>query len=221
MEQHLPVQLAVVHLTRTNMGILTNKFMQDIQYFNSAKCSRLQHKTTTIANHETVFGAAQALEDQGEEIEAAQASAVASAAASEDLHASLEGQLRSSHADVSRLQSELKRLKAATETASPVGRDAFQSNLQAKYESQLQASKADAMRLQAEVDHLKAEMSTSAAAAGMGVDSPVSRDGSQEASVSGRSAAESASFSIGTAQGQTHCGLYSLGVLLACCQALG
>jgi len=59
----------------------------------------------------------QVLEDQGEEIEAAQTAAVASAAASEDLHASLEGQLRASHADVGRLQSEVKRLKAAAETA--------------------------------------------------------------------------------------------------------
>lgn len=128
----------------------------------------------------------QALEDQGEDMEAASVAAVASAAASEDLHASLETQLRGARADIGRLQSELKRLKAAAETAptsiavatSPVGRDLPSAEEQQQLQNQLHASEAQCKKLQAEVTQLRA--STAA-------ESPVSRDGSQTASVSGRS----------------------------------
>ena len=154
----------------------------------------------------------QVLEDQGEEIEAAQTAAVASAAASEDLHASLEGQLRASHADVGRLQSEVKRLKSAAETAaaaaaissSPAGRESFQSDAQAQLENQLQASQANVRQLQAEVKSLKGEVSASATIAAAGVDSPVSRDGSQTASVSGRSSGSRALLPNGKTQGAQH-----------------
>lgn len=150
----------------------------------------------------------QVLEDQGEEIEAAQTAAVASAAASEDLHASLEGQLRASHADVGRLQSEVKRLKSAAETAaaaaaipaSPAGTESFQSDAQAK----LQASQANVRQLQAEVTSLKGQVSASAAVAATGVDSPVSRDGSQTASVSGRYSGSRAFLPNGKTQGAQH-----------------
>ncbi len=152
----------------------------------------------------------QVLEDQGEEIEAAQTAALASAAASEDLHASLEGQLRASHADVGRLQSEVKRLKSAADTAaaaipaSPAGTESFQSDAQAKLESQLQASQANVRQLQAEVKSLKGEVSASAAVAATGVDSPVNRDGSQLASVSGRSSGSRALLPNGKTQGAQH-----------------
>ncbi len=151
----------------------------------------------------------QVLEDQGEEIEAAQAAAVASAAASEDLHASLESQLRASHADVGRLQSEVKRLKSAAETAaaisaSPAGTEGFQSDAQARLESQLQASQASVRQLQAEVKSSRGKESASAAVAGTGVDSPVSRDGSQTASVSGRSSGSRAFLPNGKPQGTQH-----------------
>jgi len=166
----------------------------------------------------------QALEDQGEEIEAAQASAVASAAASEDLHASLEGHLRASHADVGRLQSEVKRLKAVAEAAaasavaaaSPVGREAFQPGAQIRLEGQLQTSQADVKRLQAEVAHLRSEVSAAGSAASTGMDSPVSRDGSQSASVSGRSAATRPALPKGLLQGAIHSLLHdALKILLA------
>ena len=122
-------------------------------------------------------------------MEAASAAAVASAAASEDLHASLETQLRGARADIGRLQSELKRLKAAAETAtasiavasSPLGRDLPSAEAHQQLQIQLDASEAQCKRLQAEVTQLRA--STAAE-----VESPVSRDGSQTASVSGRSA---------------------------------
>ena len=148
----------------------------------------------------------QVLEDQGEEIEAAQTAALASAAASEDLHASLEGQLRASHADVGRLQSEVKRLKSAAETAAaaaavPAGTESVQSDAQAKLESQVQASQANVRQLQAEVKSLRGEVSPSAALAATGVDSPVSRDGSQTASVSGRSSGSRALLPNGKTEG--------------------
>ncbi|KAL0017763.1 hypothetical protein WJX77_011853, partial [Trebouxia sp. C0004] len=147
----------------------------------------------------------QVLEDQGEEIEAAQTAAVSSAAASEDLHASLEGQLRASHADVGRLQSEVKRLKSAAESAaaaipaSPPGTSEFLQS--AKLESQLQESQASVKQLQAEVKSLKGEVSASIAVAATGVDSPVSRDGSQTASVSGRYSGSRALLPNGNTQG--------------------
>ena len=146
----------------------------------------------------------QVLEDQGEEIEAAQTAAVASAAASEDLHASLEGQLRASHADVGRLQSEVRRLKDAAQSAaaaaavavSPVGRKAFHSDGEANLEGQLQMSQADVKRLQAEIAALRHGVSAD-------VESPDSRDG-DAASVSGRSAISRATLPNGNSQGTQH-----------------
>lgn len=108
----------------------------------------------------------QALEEQGEEMEAAQASAVASAAASEDLHASLEAQLRAWQADCGRLQSETARLKSAAASAaasgpqsprvSPTYSSSQQAKLQASLEQQLQRSQTEAAALQEEVASLKA-----------------------------------------------------------------
>jgi len=112
---------------------------------------------------------------------------------------------------VGRLQSEVKRLKAAAETAAaaaisapPAGTERLQSDAQAKLESQLQASQANVRHLQAEVKSLKGVVSASAAVAGTGVDSPVSRDGSHTASVSGRSNGSRALLPNGKTQGAQH-----------------
>lgn len=121
-------------------------------------------------------------------MEAAQASAVASAAASEDLHASLEAQLRSSQADIGRLQSEVSRLKAAAASAdaqaladSPASTSSRAANSQARLEQQLQSSQAEVANLRREVDQLK-----TAAAHASGV-LPADVRQSQEASTSGQS----------------------------------
>lgn len=158
----------------------------------------------------------QALEDQGEDMEAASAAAVASAAASEDLHASLEANLRASRADVGRLQSEVKRLQAAASAAS-LATDAFRSppsrdgpflEEAAQLQSQLEASQTRCSLLQAEVTQLKAAASAAAAAtsqqaAAADAASPVSRDGSQTASSSGRSASMRGSLQNGIVHGDT------------------
>lgn len=142
----------------------------------------------------------QALDDQGEEIEAAQASAVASAAASEGLHASLESQLRASNADVGRLQSEVARLKAAAASKAAASNSAL-SDAHDRLAKDLKASQAEVKQLQAQIEQAKAEDSAfSAASASVAADSPVSRDGNQTASVSSRSVATAA----GSHQGWAH-----------------
>ena len=145
---------------------------------------------------------AQALEDQGEDMEAASAAAVASAAASEDLHASLETQLRSSQADIGRLQSELKRVKAAAEAASPVtdetasasARDGSSLEAHQQLQDKLDVAQAQCRSLRAEVAQLKE-------AAAAAAESPVSRDGSQTASVSCRATGPRASLPNGAIAG--------------------
>ena len=157
----------------------------------------------------------QVLEDQGEEIEAAQTAAVASAAASEDLHASLEGQLRASHADVGRLQSEVRRLKDAAETAAsaaaaaaapPVSGKILQA--EADLEGKLHLSQAAVKRLQAEMTALRHGISADA-------ESPVSRDGSA-ASVSGRSAISRTALPNGSSQGEQHAEVEQRRLTLLC-----
>lgn len=156
----------------------------------------------------------QVLEDQGEEIEAAQTAAVASAAASEDLHASLEGQLRASHADVGRLQSEVRRLKEAAESAAaaavasapPVSGKILQ--VEADLEGKLQLSQAAVKRLQAEITALRHGISAD-------VESPVSRDGSA-ASVPGRSAISRAALPNGSSQGEQHAEIKQPRLTLLC-----
>ena len=156
----------------------------------------------------------QALEDQGEDMEAAAAAAVASSAASEDLHANLEGQLRASRADVGRLQSEVKRLQAAATAASrvtdavtsPLGRDTSFLEEDRWLKSQLEASETRCNLLQKEVTQLKAAAVPSAVAASnqaavVEPASPVSRDGSQTASSSGRTAGMGGTLPNGILQG--------------------
>lgn len=145
-------------------------------------------------------------------MEAAAAAAVASSAASEDLHANLEGQLRASRADVGRLQSEVKRLQTAAAPASrvtnavtlPLGIDtSFQEDRRLK--SQLEASETKCNLLQKEVSQLKAAAVTTATASNQAADvetaSHVSRDGSQTASSSGRTAGMRATLPNGISQG--------------------
>ena len=159
----------------------------------------------------------QALEDQGEDMEAAAAAAVASSAASEDLHANLEGQLRASRADVGRLQSEVKRLQAAATAASrvtdavtsPLGRDTSFLEEDSWLKSQLEASETRCNLLQKQVTQLKAAAVPSALAASnqaavVESASPVSRDGSQTASSSGRTAGMGGTLPNGVLQGFFH-----------------
>lgn len=96
-------------------------------------------------------------------MESGQASAVASAAASEDLHASLEAQLRSSQADVGRLQNEVTRLKVAAASAadaqsfaeSPASSGSRTAKAQAGLEQQLRRSQAEVLTLREEVGQLR------------------------------------------------------------------
>ena len=146
-------------------------------------------------------------------MEAAAAAAVASSAASEDLHANLEGQLRASRADVGRLQSEVKRLQTAAAPASrvtnavtlPLGIDTSFQEEDRRLKSQLEASETKCNLLQKEVSQLKAAAVTTAAASNQAADvetaSHVSRDGSQTASSSGRTAGMRATLPNGISQG--------------------
>ena len=153
-------------------------------------------------------------------MESAAAAAVASAAASEDLHANLESQLRASRADVGRLQNEVKRLQAAATAAashmtnamtSPLGRDNNMSFLEqedsSRLRSRLEASESCCNALQKEVAHLRAEVAAagvaaiSTQAAAVELESPVSRDGSQTASFSGRTAGGRDTLPNGMSQG--------------------
>ena len=147
-------------------------------------------------------------------MEAASAAAVASAAASEDLHASLEANLRASRADVGRLQSELKRLQAAASAAalmtnpvmSPSSRDAPSLEQAKRVQSQLEASETRCSLLQEEVAQLKAAAATaSKEAATADAASPVSRDGSQTASSSGRNGGMQGSLQNGVLHGDVTC----------------
>ena len=155
----------------------------------------------------------QALEDQGEDMEAAAAAAVASSAASEDLHANLEGQLRASRADVGRLQIEVKRLQAAAVAASrvtdavisPSGRDTSFLEEDRRLKIQLEASETRCNLLQKELTQLKAAPVATAAASNQAAAvepvSPESRDGSQTASSSGRIAGAGHTLPNGIPQG--------------------
>ena len=151
-------------------------------------------------------------------MEAASAAAVASAAASEDLHASLEGQLRASRADIGRLQNELRRLQAAATSASlvshtassPLGQESSSQEQDRRLQSQLEASEAHCVLLQKEVAQLKAAAAATAAATAAAASeqpaaadsaSPVSRDGSHTASSSGRSAVFKATLPNHVSQG--------------------
>ena len=143
-------------------------------------------------------------------MEAAAAAAVASSAASEDLHANLEGQLRASRADMGRLQSEVKRLQAAATAASrvsdavtsPFGRDTSFLEEDRRLKSQLEASETKCNLLQKEVAQMKAAaVAASNQAAGVESVSPVSRDGSQTASSSGRAAGMRSTLPNGVSQG--------------------
>lgn len=133
----------------------------------------------------------QALEDQGEEMESAQASAVASAAASEDLHASLEAQLRSSQADVSRLQSEVSRLRDAAATAadahslaeSPASTSNRTAQAQAGLDEQLRHSQAEVVSLRNELKQLQSAAGPSAAS---GPEQNANQRHSRQASTSGQ-----------------------------------
>lgn len=151
-------------------------------------------------------------------MEAAAAAAVASSAASEDLHFNLEGQLRSSRADVGRLQNEVKRFQAAAAAAScvtdavtsPLGRDTSFLQEDRQLESQLKASEAKCNLLQKQVMQLKAAAVATAAAASnqaAAVEpvSPASRDGSQTASSSGRVAGRRDTLPNGISQGSQSC----------------
>ena len=147
-------------------------------------------------------------------MEAAAAAAVASSAASEDLHANLEGQLRASRADVGRLQSEVKRLQTAAAAASrvtdavtlPLGMDTSFQEEDRRLKSQLEASETKCNLLQKEVTQLKAAaVATAAAASNQAADVEpalhVSRDGSQTASSSGRTAGMKGTLPNGISQG--------------------
>lgn len=154
-------------------------------------------------------------------MEAAAAAAVASAAASEDLHANLESQLRASRADMGRLQNEVKRLQAAAAAAASRMTDAMTPPLRrdnntpfseqeesSRLRSRLEASESRCSLLQKEVVHLRAEVAAAAAAAASNQAaavvesaSPVSRDGSQTASSSGRTAGPRDSLPNGISQG--------------------
>ena len=146
-------------------------------------------------------------------MEAAAAAAVASSAASEDLHASLEGQLTGCRADVGRLQNEVKRLQAAAAAAphhdavtSPLGRDTSLLEEDRPLKSQLEAFETKCNLLQKEVTQLKAAAVATAAAASnqaAAVEpvSPASRDGGLTASPSGRTAGIRGSLPNGVSQG--------------------
>lgn len=132
----------------------------------------------------------QALEDQGEEMESAQASAVASAAASEDLHSSLEAQLRSSQADIGWLQSEVGRLKAAAAAAADAHSLAALhasrvTEAKAGLEQQLQRSQAEVVSLHKEVEQLKVAAAYAKAPSGASdAEQTATRRQRQEASMS-------------------------------------
>lgn len=174
------------------------------------------HDITIRVTQPQWYCGVQALEDQGEDMEAASAAAVASAAASEDLHASLEANLTASRADVGRLQSELKRLQAAAAAAavvtdaamSPSSRAASSLEDTAQLQSQLEASETRCRLLQEEVAYSKADAAAAAAAASKqaaaaDAASPMSRDGSQTASPSGRNAGVQGSLQNGVLHGDS------------------